>query len=232
MMRSGITYDEDTLNTGGYGVGEELLGKDLAAFGLTFPMAYEPGEAWNYSTLDTQLISAIIQQAVGVPLEEFAASHLFQPLGITDYEWLSDANGTTIGGGYLSMTPRDMAKLGLLYLHQGMWEDQQLISTDWVKRSLTPQGNGYHKPSGQIAQIEWYGYQWWTWKAEWFHGYHAFQARGYGGQQVLVFPDLDLIIVTTANTGNISPEVSNEQEAAIYSLITEQIFPALTDVDY
>lgn len=229
MMRSGIMYDEDTLNSGGYGASEELLGKDLVAFGLTFPVAHEPGKAWNYSTLDTQLISAIIQEATDESLETFAASHLFRPLGITQFEWLSDAEKVTIGGGYLQMTPRDMAKLGLLYLHQGVWEDKQLIPAEWIKSSLMPQGNGFYEPTGQTQQIDWYGYLWWTWNPDWFHGYSSFQARGYGGQQVLVFPEIDLIIVTTANIENKPPEVANQQEEEIYGLIREQIFPALSE---
>lgn len=229
-MRSGIDFDEDTLSAGGYG-GEELLTEDITEIGLGFPMAHESGTAWNYSTLDAQLTSAILEAAMDEPLSAFAAKHLFDPLGIKQFEWFADGTGTTIGGRELSMTPRDMAKLGLLYLHNGVWEGAQLIPADWVKHSLTPQGEAYYAPTDQIETIEWYGYYWWLWKPDWFYGYRSFQARGYAGQQVLVFPALDLMIVTTANMDNVDPQTSAEQEEAIYDLIRESILPALSDVE-
>lgn len=230
MMRSGIDFSEDTLNSGGYGR-EELFESDVTAFGLSFPMAYQPGESWNYSTLDTQLISAIMQHATGESLESFAVSNLFEPMGIKEYDWLEDGIGTTIGGQNLSMTPRDMAKLGFLYLHNGNWDGEQLVPANWVELSLTPQGNAYHPPTEKIEKIEWYGYLWWTWKSDWFFGYRSFQARGYGGQWVTVFPELDMILVTTANL-NVEPGTKeNEQYKAINALYTDMVFPVLTDVD-
>lgn len=160
MMRSGIDFSEDVLNSDGYG-GEELMESDVTAFGLGFPMAYQPGETWNYSTLDTQLISAIIQHATGESLESFAASNLFEPMGIKEYDWLEDGVGTTIGGQNLSMTPRDMAKLGFLYLHNGNWDGEQLVPANWIELSLTPQGDAYYPPTEKNEKIEWYGYLWW-----------------------------------------------------------------------
>jgi hypothetical protein len=79
--------------------------------------------------------------------------------------------------------------------------------------------------------IEWYGYHWWTWKGEWFFGYPSFQAAGYAGQQVLVFPELDLILVTTANLTGVTPEIDIRQRTALNHLFLEVIFPALTDVE-
>jgi CubicO group peptidase (beta-lactamase class C family) len=231
MMRSGIDWDEEILDTSGYGTGEDLLGTDLTEFGLSFPMAHKPGETWNYSSLDTQLISAIVQHSVGRSLESFTAANLFEQMGISEFNWLADSTGTTIGGQNLHLRPRDMAKLGLLYLQDGIWDGQQLVPSEWIRQSLTPQaGEAYYAPSGQIQEIEWYGYLWWTWKPDWFFGYHAFQAQGYAGQQVLVLPDLDLIIVTTANLSNVNPFTAGEQEEAVYSFLLERIFPALTDV--
>jgi CubicO group peptidase (beta-lactamase class C family) len=231
QMRSGLAFDEDTLNTGGYG-GEELLEENLTAMALGFPVAHPPGESWNYSTLDTQLISAIVQEAAGEPLAAFTAAHLFAPLGVETFEWSHDGAGTTIGGQNLSMTPRDMAKLGLLYLHGGAWEGNQLVPNEWVTLSLTPQNERlFFPPSGQVETIDWYGYHWYTWKGEWFFGYRSFQAAGYGGQQVLVFPELNLIIVTTANLAGATPDTDVQQRTALNELILEVIFPALADVE-
>lgn len=231
QMRSGLAFDEDVLNTGGYG-GEELLESDLTALALSFPVAHPPGESWNYSTLDTQLISAIVQEAAGDPLASFAAANLFAPLGINAFEWWNDGMGTTIGGQNLSMTPRNMAKLGLLYLHGGVWEGEQLLPADWIETSITPQNERlYYPPSGQVETIEWYGYHWYTWKGDWFYGYRSFQAAGYAGQQVLVFPELDLMLVTTANLTGVTPEADIQQRTALNELFLEVIFPALADVE-
>ncbi len=231
MMRSGLEFDEAILDTGGYG-GEEVLEKDTTAFALDFPMAYPAGEAWNYGTINTQLISAIFQEAMGESLASFAAANLFAPLGITEFDWLADESGITIGGQNLSMAPSDMAKLGLLYLHGGRWDGEQLIPAEWVARSLTPQGDvATFGPTGEEDTIEWYGYHWWIWKPDWFQGYRSFHARGYGGQWVLVFPELDLIVVTTTTTDGVDPTAADEQEAAVGEMINDQILPTLTDVD-
>jgi CubicO group peptidase (beta-lactamase class C family) len=229
-MRSGIAFSQVVENEGGYG-GEERLNGDITEFALDFPIDHEAGEAWNYSTLDTQLVSAIVEGAVGKPLAEFARDELFTKLGIGETQWLSDATGTSLGGGNLSMTARDAAKLGLLYLHGGMWDGEQVLSSDWVKASLTPHGEAYFPVTGEEVDIDWYGYLWWLWGPEWFYGYSSFQAQGYGGQQVLVFPELDLIIVTLAKLEDVDPETADEQLAAVDGLIVDVIFPALTDVE-
>lgn len=229
-MRSGIDFSEDVLNSGGYG-GQELLESDLTALALDFPMVRTPGESWNYSTLDAQLVSAIVERAVGQPLADYAREGLFATLGVGPTEWLSDGAGATIGGQNLSMAPRDMAKLGLLYLHGGVWEGEQVVPAEWVRLSLTPQGDAYYAHTGQNEVIEWYGLFWWLWKGDWFYGYRSFQAAGYGGQQVLVVPELDLILVTTARLEGVDPTTEQAQAAAVYELFHEVIFPTLTDVE-
>jgi CubicO group peptidase (beta-lactamase class C family) len=231
MMRSGVEYDDNTLNTGGYGSPEELLSRDLTALALDFPMAYTPGETWNYSTLDSQLISAVVQQATGQPLHELIVPNLFEPLGIGEFEWLTSTSDQTMGGGGLQLTPRSMAKLGLLYLHKGLWDGEQIVPAEWVAESLTPQGEAFYPPTDQNEIIEWYGYHWWLWKGDWFYGYRSFQAQGYGGQQVTVFPELDLMVITTANQDNVSPDAATEQERGIGEIFLEFIFPALTDAE-
>lgn len=230
-MRSGIEFDDELFSVGGYG-GEELLGVDVTEFLLGFPVAHSPGEVWNYSTLDTQLISAVIEEAAGESLSSLVEKQLFDPIGITDYEWLQDAAGTSIGGAGLQLTPRDSAKLGFLYLHGGQWDGTQLVPAEWVKTSTTPQNSpAYYEPSGQVEQIEWYGYQWWTWKPDWYHGYRAFQAKGYGGQEVLVLPELNLILVATAHNEGLHPEVAGEQEDKIYALVYDLVLPALEEIE-
>lgn len=230
-MRSGIEFDDELFSVGGYG-DEELLEGDVTEFVLGFPVAHPPDEVWNYSTLDTQLISALVEQAVGVSLSSFVEEQLFEPMGILEYEWSQDATGTAIGGSGLKLRPRDMAKLGFQYLHGGQWDGEQLVPAEWVQESTTPQNSSaYYAPSDQVEVIEWYGYHWWTWKPEWFHGYRGFNAKGYGGQEVLVLPELDLIIVTTAKSENITPDTAGEQEAEIYALFYDVLLPALEEIE-
>jgi CubicO group peptidase (beta-lactamase class C family) len=231
-MRSGIAFEDEKLLAGEYGELDDLLKDDLTDFALNFPMMYEPGVAWNYSTLDSQLISASFEEAMGVSLEEYAADHLFKPLGIDDFTWQGDGIGTTIGGGGLYLSPGDMAKLGFLYLHQGRWDGEQIIPPDWVDLSWTPQNTeAIYAPSGQSETIEWYGYHWWTWKEDWFSGYRAFQAQGFAGQQILVLPGLSLIVVTTANAEMVSPEIAGMQEDAIFTFVNATILPTLIEID-
>ena len=165
-------------------------------------------------------------------MTDFADKHLFQPLGIKNYSWQQDSNGITIGGGGLYLRPKDMAKLGFLFLHQGQWDGEQIISTDWVEQSLTPQNtDAYYSPTDQTELIEWYGLHWWTWKGDWFYGYPAFNAKGFAGQQVLVLPELDLIIVTTANADGVPPEVGGLQDEKIANFIHDSILPTLEEID-
>jgi CubicO group peptidase (beta-lactamase class C family) len=121
----------------------------------------------------------------------------------------------------------------LLYLHDGVWEGKRLLPEGWVKASLTPQSEpAYFAPTGQTETIEWYGYHWYIWKGEWFFGYPSFQASGYAGQQVLVFPELDMLIVTTSNLVGVDPETDIAQRTALNErLLLDVIFPALTDVE-
>jgi CubicO group peptidase (beta-lactamase class C family) len=227
QMRSGLEWDEDTLDTGGYGGPEELLARDVVEWLLSFPMAHPAGTAWNYNTGNTQLVSAAFQRATGRTLAAFAAERLFTPLGIQRYDWLADESGVTIGGQNLRLTPRDTAKLGLLYLRGGQWESQQLVPADWVKQSTTPQDSAFYVPTQETLPIDFYGLHWWLWHDGWFSSRsHAIAAQGYGGQDVLILPRLNLIIVTTAQTA-VSPDQANEQRRGIYELILHVILPAV-----
>jgi CubicO group peptidase (beta-lactamase class C family) len=148
-------------------------------------------------------------------------------LGVGPTEWLADATGGTIGGQNLRMTPRDMAKLGLLYLHGGVWEGRELVPAVWVRASTTPQGEALYVPSNQVEPIRFYGYHWWLWEETWYNelseGVHA---MGYGGQMVLILPRLNMVIVTTANLA-VPPEQEEEQRAGLHALLVDHILPAV-----
>jgi CubicO group peptidase (beta-lactamase class C family) len=227
MMRSGIAFDQNALNSGEYGEDADLIAGDLTAIALDFPLAHPPGAAWNYSTLDTQLIATVMREATGMPLSAFAEEQLFGPMGIGATEWVADATGGTIAGQNVRMTPRDMAKLGLLYLHGGVWEGRQLVPADWVRESTTPQGEALYVPTGQVEPIRFYGYQWWLWDDSWFNGMsEGVHAQGHAGQNVLILPRLNMIVVTTA-TLSVPLEQVEAQHAGLHALIIEYILPSV-----
>jgi len=162
-------------------------------FILDLPMAWQPGSRFLYSSGSSHVISAIIQQTSGMNGYDFAKTNLFDPLGIRDPDWDRDPAGTPIGGWGLSLTPRDMAKLGYLYLRDGTWDGKQVVPAYWVATSTQPQIR---------ANERWqYGYQWWVDPDGAFYA-----AVGRYGQGIFVVPSLDLVVVFTAHIDSTDTE--------------------------
>lgn len=161
---------------------------DWVQFALDLPMAYEPGTQFAYCSPGMHLLSAILQQATGMSSLEFARLNLFEPLGIRESAWSADPQGINNGGGDLYLYPRDMAKLGFLWLHGGQWDGKQIVSREWVHASSQRQidtGENYGED---------YGYGWWIARPG---DNPIFSADGRGGQKVIVFPAMNLVLVTT-----------------------------------
>jgi CubicO group peptidase (beta-lactamase class C family) len=150
---------------------------------LSTPMDSKPGEKFNYCSGASHLLSGIIKKSVNENAYLYAKEKLFKPLGITDAFWDTDVNKCSTGMGGLSMSSRDMAKIGYLYLRNGKWNGKQIVSQKWVEESTEKQIENIANESNG------YGYQWWM---DSFGGYSA---RGVGGQFILVMPDLDMVIV-------------------------------------
>jgi CubicO group peptidase (beta-lactamase class C family) len=179
-MRTGLDWEE-----GDPAYRALYTSPDWVKYMLDKPMAATPGTQFNYCSGCSHLLSAIVQQSTGMNPRDFAEQYLFKPLGITDYRWDVDAEGTPIGGWGLQLTPRDMAKLGYLFLHGGNWDGRRIVSAEWVTEATRTQAE-----AGAMLD---YGYQWWVYSA-----HHAYLALGRYGQTIYVLPDLDMIIVTTA----------------------------------
>jgi CubicO group peptidase (beta-lactamase class C family) len=130
------------------------------------------------------MLAAVLQEAAGQSAYDFTMEHLFGPLGIENFEWGEDAQGIVDGGNGLSLTVRDAAKLGQLFLDGGSWRGLQLVPEEWVKLSTTPHADGEYD-KGQ------YGYQWWVWQ---FGGEDVYYALGYAGQFVFVVPSKNLVV--------------------------------------
>lgn len=163
---------------------------DWVQYVIDRPMAQEPGKVFNYSSGVSELLAYIFQKETGQDIEKYGERYLFTPLGI-DHYWKRTPMGVVDTEGGLFLRGSDLAKIGYLYLHDGMWEGKQIVSRDWVKQSLTPfidAEDGFK-----------YGYKWWLLPRTDGPGY-VWMARGFGEQLLMVFPEKDLIVVFTGWT--------------------------------
>ncbi|MEE4602803.1 MAG: serine hydrolase [Desulfobacteraceae bacterium] len=180
---------------------------DWTQYTLNLPMAQTPGEYFHYCNGVSHLLSAIIQESSGMKTVEFAKKYLFDPLGIEDVDWAESPEGTSNGFSGLRLKPKDMAKIGLLYLNQGKWENKQIISVEWISVSTRPYIDG--RWNGED-----YGYQWWINPA----GYYS--AVGMYGQAIYVIPDKNLVAVFTSHITGKDMYISG-------TLLKEYIIPAI-----
>ena len=180
---------------------------DWIQYVLDEPMVAIPGSQFNYCSGCSHVLSTVLSQTTSLNTRDFAEQYLFKPLGITNARWDVDAEGIPNGGWGLQLTPRDMAKLGYLYLQDGQWDGQQIVSAEWVKNATRT----HTQTDGELG----YGYQWWTYPA-----LQAYTALGLDGQTIFVIPEKDLIVVTTAAT------YGHDQ---IFQLIEQYIVPAVQE---
>jgi CubicO group peptidase (beta-lactamase class C family) len=184
-MTSGLKWD-DSVN-----YNEMTIQSDWVQYVLERPMDAQPGMAWNYNTGGSHLLSGILENVTPNGTLAYAASHIFDPLNITNYIWSTDHDGIPIGGTGLQLNPRDMAKFGFLYLHDGYWNGTQLIPSSWVSESQKTYWNLQFEENQGLG----YGYQWWVYK--WAHSYAAIGAYK---QYIMVVEDLNLILAVNCNT--------------------------------
>lgn len=167
--------------------------RDRYRYVLARPMVAEPGERWNYNGGATALLGHLIAAGSGKTLLAFAREHLFEPLGISQVDWASGADGVHAAASGLRMRPRDLARIGQLVLDEGNWRGRQVVPRDWLKAS-------FQNPV-QAQQGLGYGYQWWLGRGRgdgrrWIAGF------GNGGQRLIVIPDLQLVVAVTAGAYN------------------------------
>jgi CubicO group peptidase (beta-lactamase class C family) len=164
---------------------------DTGNFILTYDsVLWKPGTTFFYDNGLPYLMSIIIQKTTGLTLREYAQQKLFKPLAITQFDWPADPQGHTPGNSGLMLKPRDMAKIGYLYLQHGRWNGAQLVPEQWVTASSTKHIET--KGLMNAAEDDGYGYGWWI---DAFGGYSA---HGFGGQYIFVLPKLDMVVVFTA----------------------------------
>lgn len=193
-MRAGYPWEEEDAAAWDALWSGEYLTKIAA-----IPLSADPGTRFQYSNLTSHWLGIIAARASGMDLMSLGNKYLFEPLGVVPGEgWLRDVDGYYIGCGDILFTARDMAKFGLLYLNGGMYEGKRIISAEWVNDSLqTYTVNEFElKKIGRFTDIG-YGYQWWSADAG---KHHINFAWGHGGQLIVLVHDLDMVIVTTADS--------------------------------
>jgi CubicO group peptidase (beta-lactamase class C family) len=191
-MRAGLEWDE-------WGTGYDdprndcaqlEASRDWIGFVLAKPMAADPGTSFVYNSGATQLLSGVLRRATGRAIDAYARQHLFAPIGIASFHWKKTPDGLPDTEGGLYLAPRDLARLGLLYLHDGVWDGRRLLPEGWVERSVTPWVDRTPLGSG-------YGYGWWILEDGTGDRPKAYAAMGFGGQHLVVVPSLDLVAVFT-----------------------------------
>jgi len=177
-------------NEGNNDEGRMHTAPDPCRYVLSLPATAPPGQEFFYNTGALTLVSAIIRRATGRPLDEFPRTALFEPLGITRFEWMRYKGDADAGGG-LRLRPRDMAKIGQLVLAGGRWNGRQVVSKAWIDASTTPRTEASSNYS--------YGYLWYLGRSP-FKGreVHWPAGLGRGGQSIRIVPELDLVAVVTA----------------------------------
>lgn len=170
---------------------EWLASDNWVDYVLERPATSRPGTVFSYFTGNTHLLSAILQQATGKTAYEFGKEYLFDPLDMDSVQCSTDPQGISDGGNGFAMNVYDMAKLGELYLNNGNWNGEQIISEQWINDSTTLQ---FDRSSGSAD----YGYQWWV-RTFGENAYPAYFAQGHYGQYIFVVPDLDLVVAITSH---------------------------------
>jgi CubicO group peptidase (beta-lactamase class C family) len=182
---------------------------------LSRPLEADPGSEMEYSTGNSHLLSAILTKATGQSTWAFAEQALARPLGFTLSRWPRDPQGFYFGGNDMLMSPRQLLALGDLYLHRGRAGNRQLLPAAWVDASCTGRGRSRFNPD------QTYGYGWWLRD---FAGRQGCFAWGYGGQYVIVFRDLELVVVTTSST--VVGDQRRDHRRQIFDIVERLILPA------
>ena len=223
-MTSGLAWDEWSASHGTAANDIDALWftcKETISCVLNRPWWQEPGKLFTYNGGGMAILGEIIKNASGMSIDEFSTTYLFEPLGIDNTRWTQFPGGVWDGSGAFYITPRAMLKFGVLYLNDGIWNGEQLISKNWVEKSATPFSNNMDiKIPGEDSGKNGYGYTWWTSKFS-HHGttVNMFRAGGWGGQEIMVFPELDMVVVFTG--GNYA------RKTKLFRIVKDHILKAI-----
>jgi CubicO group peptidase (beta-lactamase class C family) len=193
-----------------------IAADDYTRLTLSLPVAYEPGTVYAYNTGGSHLLSVIIEAVTGDRTVRFADKRLFGPLGIDRPRWERSPEGPVCGGFGLELTPRDLARFGMLALRGGEWDGERLVSADWVTAATS------YQSSGDSTGYAGYGYQWWVIPES---PYGAYFGLGFGSNYLYNAPTLDLIVVILKGF-----ETPPNPVSIVRPLIEGWFLPAVTEL--
>lgn len=208
-MSSGLAWDESSTPYGdpSNDVTKLFTSADPLREVLSNTLLTTPGQVFLYNSGGTNVLGAIIEKYTAMSLLDFGNNYLFDPLNVSGGLWQKMGGDLYFASGGVFLRPRELAKIGYLFINDGYWKDKQLVSKDWIDDSTT----GHILTQGRtIPAARAYGYQWWIID---FHAnsktYPCFMAAGWGGQYMLVFPDQEMIVVFNGGnylrSGSVSP---------------------------
>ena len=195
-----------------------LLSDDPLRFLLDLPMSAEPGTEFVYNSGCSNMIAAILTKATGQTPPEFAKDNLFNPLGITEWQWKTQSNGIIDNATSFYIHPANFAMFAHMFLKNGKTQGEQIISENWVQESTSKHAQTV------VDDVNWEcGYQWWHMSDTGLASTNGmYYASGVYGQMAFIIPNLDLVVVTTAGTGE-----SYMDKA--FGLLMGFIVPAVSD---
>ena len=213
-MRSGLE------STSGGGYGRWVRSRNWVRYALERPLVSDPGTSMEYSTGTSHVLSAILTKATKTSTWQFAQTVLARPLGLTLARWPRDPQGIYFGGNDMLVTPRQMIAFGELFLNRGRHGDTHIVPASWVDESCEPRTVSRWNPDQR------YGYGWWIRD---FAGHPGCFAWGYGGQYILVFHELDLVVAVTSST-SVSEERRGHRRL-LFELIERHVLEQVEETD-
>ena len=202
----------------------EVKDKSWIRFFMEHPVTHKPGTLFCYNSLGTYVLSAIVQKRTGEKLVDYLYPRLFRPLGINNVSWLESHEGINTGGWGLFLKTEDLAKMGLMLLQKGQFNGCQVVPAEWIESASSAQvpcvpagmnsddADKLRKVAKTSDWLQGYGYQMWRSR------YNSFRADGANGQYILVIPEKNAVVVTTAHIKDMQAELN---------LIWKHIYPAL-----
>ena len=202
----------------------EVKDRSWIRFFMEHPVTHKPGTLFCYNSLGTYVLSAIVQKRTGEKLVDYLYPRLFRPLGINNVSWLESHEGINTGGWGLFLKTEDLAKMGLMLLQKGQFNGCQVVPAEWIEAASSAQvpcvpagmnsddADKFRKVAKTSDWLQGYGYQMWRSR------YNSFRADGANGQYILVIPEKNAVVVTTADIKDMQAELN---------LIWKHIYPAL-----
>jgi len=224
-MTSGLKWDEwgaSNTSVENDAIGLWFYDKGPINFVLERSLVYEPGTRFTYNGGGMDVLGEIIKNATKMDFDEFLENYLLEPLGIDYFDWYDQfENGVFDAASGLKITPRDTVKIGVTFLNNGVWNGKQIISEQWVKKSATsyPGNTGIKVPGTDSGRVG-YSYSWWTKQySNSDKKINMFWAGGYGGQRIMVFPEINSVVVFTGGNWTSKEET--------FKILGKYIIPAI-----